>query len=354
VSEVIQNRQWILLRRPANALAVHDLVLRQGALPELLGPRQILFKTLYLHLAPTIRNWMNPRRDNDENRLYPDMPLGSPVKGPAISQVIRSTHPDYPVGSCWFNIMGWQEYAVLSPDEPGHPLGRIADAADLAQSLSVLGPNGLAAYFGMTKIARIQPGETVVVSGAAGSTGSVAAQIAKIIGCRVIGIAGGASKCAWLKDTLGLDAAIDYKSQSIEGRLAEIAPDGVNAFFDNVGADTLSAVIENMAVRGRIALCGQIATYNDGGRTSAPLNVMRLVYWRVRIEGFIMSDWWDEIDGARAQLAQWVAQGKIRHREDIREGFETIPAVFNELFSGTNQGTLLVKLADRQVIANQN
>jgi NADPH-dependent curcumin reductase CurA len=340
------NRQWILVRRPHKALSHEDLELREGGLPEQLKPRQILLKTLYLHLAPTIRNWMNPRRDNDENQLYPLMALGSPVKGPAISQVVSSTHPDYPVGGRWFNVTGWQEYALLNPDEPGHPLGRIADDADLVQSLSVLGPNGLAAYFGMNKVGRPLPGETVVVSGAAGSTGSVAAQIARISGSTVIGIAGGRSKCAWLTDELQLDAAIDYKSESIEVRLAELAPRGVDVFFDNVGGDTLSAVIENMAVRGRIALCGQIATYNEGGRSIAPLNVMRLVYWRVRIEGFIMSDWWSEIDTARAQLAAWVAEGKIKHREDIREGFETIPTIFNELFSGTNEGTLLVRLAD--------
>ncbi len=344
----LTNRQWLLRRRPEGALGAEHLELHAAAVPDTLRPGEILLRTLYLHFAPTIRNWMNERSEAEKrNGLYPHMELGRPVLGPSVSQVIDSANPRYPVGTTLFNVTGWQEYAVLDPEASGHPVAIIPEEVDLAQSLSVLGPNGLAAYFGLEKIGRPREGETVVVSGAAGSTGSVAAQIARIKGCRVIGIAGGTEKCAWLTQTLGLDAAIDYKADSIRERLAVLAPGGVDVFFDNVGGDTLSAVVETMAVHGRIALCGQISTYNQGGRTAAPLNVMRLVYWRIRIEGFVMSDWWAEIPAARAELARWVAEGRIRHKEDIREGFETIPAVFAELFAGTNDGTLLMKLGDR-------
>ncbi|RYH02477.1 MAG: NADP-dependent oxidoreductase [Alphaproteobacteria bacterium] len=270
--------------------------------------------------------------------------------GPSVSQVVGSENPTYPVGTLLFSMKGWQEYSVLNPQAEGHPVAVIADGIDPAQALSVLGPNGLAAWFGLAKVIKPQPGETVVVSGAAGSTGSVAAQIAKIKGCRVIGIAGGPDKCRWLTEELGIDHAIDYKNQSVEEELRRLAPNGVDAFFDNVGGDTLSAVVENMAVHGRIALCGQIATYNDDGRTTAPLNVMKLVYWRVRIEGFIMSDRWEEMPAALEEIAGWIAEGRMKHREDIRHGFETIPAVFAELFAGTNEGTLLMKLADKEAI----
>jgi NADPH-dependent curcumin reductase CurA len=345
---MITNRQWLLRRRPEGALdPARHLELHEAPLPDRLAPGEILLKTLVAHMAPTIRNWMNERTAEErENRLFPYIPIGGPVAGPSIAQVVRSENPAFPVGTRLFSMLGWQDYALLDPVKEGHPVAVVPPEIDPALALSALGPNGLAAWFGLEKICRPKAGETVVVSGAAGSTGSVAAQIAKIRGCTVIGIAGGPAKCAWLTGELGIDHAIDYKSQSIEAELRRLAPHGVDVFFDNIGGDTLSAVVENMAIKGRIALCGQVATYNEDGRTIAPLNVMKLVYWRVRIEGFIMSDWWDEIDGARDQLARCIAEGKLRHREDVRSGFETIPTVFNELFAGTNEGTLLVKLAD--------
>jgi NADPH-dependent curcumin reductase CurA len=345
---MLKNRQWLLRERPDGALRDEHLQYHVADMAETLRPGEILLRTLLLHFAPTIRNWMNDRSEAEKrNTLYPYMVLGQPVLGPTISQIAASENPNYPPGTVLFNVSGWQDYAIINPDA-GHPVAVIPPEVDLAQSLSVLGPNGLAAYFGLEKIGKPVAGETVVVSGAAGSTGSVAAQIAKLKGCHVIGIAGGPEKCRWLTETLGLDAAIDYKSESVQERLAVLAPDGVDVFFDNVGGDTLSAVVETIAVHGRIALCGQIATYNEGGRTAAPLNVMRLVYWRARIEGFIMSDWWAEIPAARAQLMQWIAEGKLQHREDIRDGFENIPAVFNELFAGTNAGTLLLRLGTKE------
>jgi NADPH-dependent curcumin reductase CurA len=340
-------RQWLLRERPVDALEARHLELVERDLPEALKPGEILLKALYLHFAPTIRNWMNERTAEEQaNMLFPYIALHAPVMGPCISRVVRSENPAYPVGTILFSMSGWQEYSLLNPEADGHPVAVIDPSISPPLALSALGPNGLAAWFGLAKVIDPKPGEILVVSGAAGSTGSVAAQIGKIKGCRVIGIAGGKAKCDWLRDALGIDEAIDYKSQSVEAELRRLAPNGVDAFFDNVGGDTLSAVVENMAVHGRIALCGQIATYNEDGRTRAPLNVMKLVYWRVRIEGFIMSDWWDEMPGAIAELAGWIADGKVKHREDIRTGFETVPQVFAELFAGTNEGTLLMKLAD--------
>lgn len=343
----MKNRQWLLRERPVDALEPRHLELVESDLPKTLRPGEILLKALYLHFAPTIRNWMNERTaEEQENMLFPYIALNAPVMGPCISQVVASENPTYPVGTILFSMSGWQEYSLLNPEADGHPVAVITPGITPALALSALGPNGLAAWFGLAKVIDPRPGEILVVSGAAGSTGSVAAQIGKIKGCRVIGIAGGKAKCDWLHRELGIDETIDYKSQSVEAELRRLAPNGVDAFFDNVGGDTLSAVVENMAVHGRIALCGQIATYNEDGRTRAPLNVMKLVYWRVKVQGFIMSDWWDEMPGAVAELAGWIEQGKVKHREDIRTGFETAPQVFAELFAGTNEGTLLMKLAD--------
>jgi len=184
------------------------------------------------------------------------------------------------------------------------------------------------------------------VSGAAGATGSVVAQIARIKGCRVIGIAGGAEKCQWLLDSCKLDAVIDYKSENIDERLAELAPDGINVFFDNVGGETLEIAIGHMAQFGRIALCGGISGYNDEEPAPGPKNLMRLVQFRIRMQGFIVLDYLDRASDCFADLAEWVMAGEIAWREDIQEGFENIPATLQRLFDGRNQGKQLLKLAD--------
>jgi len=183
-----------------------------------------------------------------------------------------------------------------------------------------------------------------LVSGAAGATGSVAAQIAKIKGCKVVGIAGGEAKCSWLVDDVGVDHAIDYKSENVKQRIGELCPEGVNVFFDNVGGDTLEAGIEHIAQFGRIVLCGAISEYNDEQPRSGPNNLMNLVKFSVRMEGFIMFNYIDKIDEAYADLGNWVAEGKLLWKEDIQQGFENIPATFLRLFSGSNEGKQLLKV----------
>jgi NADPH-dependent curcumin reductase CurA len=207
--------------------------------------------------------------------------------------------------------------------------------------MGAYGLNARTAYFGLFKVGRPKPGEALVVSGAAGSTGSVAAQIGKIMGCRVIGIAGGPDKCHWLTQVCGLDAAIDYRQGRVQERLAELCPDGIDIFYDNVGGDILQAAVENMARFGRIVLCGQIANYTKGGPAPGPSNMMRIIYGGITMQGFLQSHYADEAAAAIAQLRQWVAAGKIAHREDVRTGFMNIPEIFATLFAGRNQGTLL-------------
>jgi NADPH-dependent curcumin reductase CurA len=212
--------------------------------------------------------------------------------------------------------------------------------------MGVLGLNGITAYFGLLEVGRPQPGETVVVSGAAGATGSVVGQIAKIRGCRVIGIAGGAEKCRWLTGEAGFDAAIDYKSERVERRLTELCPEGIDVFFDNVGGEILDAALGNLALRGRVVLCGAIAMYNEKVPPAGPRNYLSLLVKRGRMEGFIVLDFMPRAGEAVAALTQWVHEGRLKHEEDVREGLENAPQTLQRLFDGKNRGKQLLKVAE--------
>lgn len=336
------NRQWLLARRPNGPAVLEDFEFREQGVeqPELKEGEVQLHNMAFL-CAPTMRNWMDP----PGNSLYPSIPIGDPVMAPSAGRVTASAHPDYPVGSRIATISSWQDYEVLLPDE--RPTQVIPEGQTFLDALGIFGLNALAGYFGLLEVGQPEPGETVVVSGAAGSAGSVAAQIAKIKGCRVIGIAGGPDKCGWLVDHCGLDACIDYKRESVADRLKELCPDGINIFFDNVGGEVLQAVIENMAEFGRIVLCGQIASYNDGEAPEGPRNMMRLIYGGMRMQGFLMGHYADKFAEAVKELDAWEKQGLIKHREDIREGFDSLPRVFNALFEGKNKGTLIVQIDEK-------
>jgi len=305
-----------------------------------LAAGEILVRNLYLSFDPAMRGWMT-----DEPSYLPPTPLGEPMRATAVAQVLRSANPDYPEGSFVQGMFGWQEYAVSGPADlmPPRPL---PEGTPLTMPLSLFGGTSLTAYFGLLDVGRPKSGETVVVSGAAGATGSVVAQIAHILGCRVIGIAGGEEKCNWLTTSCGADAAIDYKHEDVDRRLGELCPDGIDVFFDNVGGDILEAAIEHIAEFGRIVLCGQIATYNDAEPRPGPRNLMNLVIRRVRMQGFIMLDYMDRIDEAIDALSGWFMEGRLTYREDIQQGFDNIPDTFLRLFRGANRGKQLLKLAD--------
>ncbi len=209
----------------------------------------------------------------------------------------------------------------------------------------MLGITGLTAYFGLLDLGKPRAGETVVVSGAAGATGSVAGQLAKIQGCRVIGIAGGGAKCAWLVDEARFDAAIDYKREDVATRLAALAPSGIHVYFDNVGGAILEAAIGNLAERARVVLCGGISAYNLAEPPPGPRNLMNLVIRRARMEGFIVIDFAARFPEATRELAKWVAEGRIAHRVDVQKGFENAPRAFQRLFRGENLGKQLLQLS---------
>lgn len=335
------NRQWLLHSRPEGMVTEANFKQHAAAMPEPdLAAGEFLVRNLYLSFEPAMRGWME-----DEPSYLPPAELNVPMRSTALAQVVRSENPEFPAGSLVQGMFGWQEYAI-GGGESLFPASLIPEGVPPTMPLTVLGGTSLTAYFGLLRIGQPKEGETVVVSGAAGATGSIAAQIAKIKGCRVIGIAGGEQKCNWLLNDLGLDGAIDYKAESVEARLGELCPNGINVFFDNVGGDTLQAAIAHIAQFGRIVLCGAISEYNDAQPSAGPNNLMNLVKFSVRMEGFIMFNYIDEIDTAFNDLGSWLAEGKLVWKEDIQEGFDAIPATFLRLFAGKNDGKQLLKLAD--------
>lgn len=335
------NRQWLLKERPVGMVGPEHFELVESPLPEIdLARGQVLIKTLMLGFDPAMRGWLA-----DEPSYLPPVALGDPMRASGVGQVVESSNDNLPVGSLVQGLLNWQEFSVGDPEGliPPTPL---PDGTPPNLALSVFGTTSLTAYFGLLDVGQPQPGDTVLVSGAAGATGSVVAQIARLKGCRVIGIAGGAEKCAWLVNECKLDGAIDYKSENLEQRIGQLCPEGVNVFFDNVGGDTLEAAITHMADFGRIALCGAIASYNDIEARPGPRNLMILVARRVRMQGFIVLDYLDRAGEAIDALTGWVMAGEIAWREDIQSGFDNIPATLQRLFDGRNEGKQMLKLAD--------
>ena len=339
MNDTMTNRQWLLVARPDGKLKQSDFEYREQpfTVPDLDDGQFVLRNRIFV-CGPVMRNFMNAPGP----RTRVSIPLGLPVIGPVGSEVIASRNPDYPVGTLVETTARWEDYSVITPNK-GSSLSRATGDMTLMDLMGPLSRNTMTAYFGLFEVGLPKPGETVVVSGAAGSVGMKVCQFAKGHGCRVIGIAGGRAKCDWLVDELGIDAAIDYKSEDVAERLKALCPDGVNVYFDNVGGDTTQAVIDNIAPHGRIAVCGQVSSYNGDAPPPGPRDMMKIVFSRVRIEGFTIADWTPRMEEGRLEVQKWVRDGRLVSREDVREGFETLPATFLELFEGTNNGSLLVK-----------
>ena len=340
----MMNRQWLLKSRPQGQVTEAHFERREAPLP---SPKdgELVVRTLYVSFDPAMRGWMN-----EDPGYMPPIPLGSVMGASGVGEVIESRHQNYQVGDIVVGMLGWQEYALIGEGGP-FAAQKIDPEHPLPSYLGILGGTGLTAYFGLLDVGKPTPGDTVVVSGAAGATGSVAAQIAKIKQCRVIGIAGGAAKCRCLTDDLGLDAAIDYKSENVGARLGELCPDGINVYFDNVGGSTLEAAIDHMALHGRIPLCGMISGYNAEQSPPGPRNLFLLIAKRIRMEGFLIPDYFDRFEVGRRELSEWLAGGQLKALEDVQEGFENIPSTFLRLFQGANLGKQVLKLADPSATA---
>lgn len=298
---------------------------------------ELLVRNLYLSCDPTQRGWIG--RDT----YLPAVKIGEVIRSIAAGEVVESRDDRYEPGQLVQGMLGWQEFATVSASAGA--LTPLLPGVPIEASLSVLGLNGLTAYFGLLEVGKLQPGETVLVSAAAGATGSAAGQIALIKSCRVVGVAGGPEKCAFVKE-LGFHEVIDYKSENVADRLRQTCPKGIDLYFDNVGGDLLNAALGRLAMRARVVLCGAIARYNDTEPAPGPSNYLSLVVQRGRMEGFIVLDYMDRAAEAVPQLYQWMTEGRLKYRADVLDGLESAPAALGRLFRGENLGKQLVKLAD--------
>ena len=332
------NRQWRLAAHPNGMLKEADFAWREEAVPAL-RDGEILVRNIYLSLDPANRVWTNATET-----YMPPVQIGEVMRGVAIGVVEASrSHPFQP-GDLVQGSLGWQDYFVTDgmaltvlPKGPSIPL---------TAHLGLFGHIGLTAYCGLLDIGQPQAGETLVVSAAAGAVGSLAGQIGKIQGCRVVGIAGTDEKCRWLREELGFDEAINYKTESVPESLRRYCPDGIDIYFDTVGGEILDAVLTLINLKARIVLCGLISQYNAREPVPGPYHFSNVLVKRARIEGFIVLDYVERAQEAMTNLAKWFAEGKIRYRVDVVEGLEHAPSAVNQLFDGSHRGKLIVKVSE--------
>jgi NADPH-dependent curcumin reductase CurA len=332
------NRQWLLAKRPAGMLEESCFRLHTEPAPTAAEDGDVVVRNLMLSCDPTQRGWIS--RDT----YMPAVKIGEVMRAAAGGRVVESRNPDFAVGDLVTGMLGWQDYALVKSRSPGSRITKLPPGLPLELSLGVLGMTGITAYFGLLEVGRPKAGDTVLVSGAAGATGSVVGQIARIKGCRAIGLAGGKDKCDWLVKEAKFDAAIDYKSEDVAARLKELCPKGVDIYFDNVGGDTLDIALAQLAMGGRIVLCGAIATYNDAELRPGPKHYLNLLLKRGLMEGFLVLDYVPRALEAVMQLWTWVREGQLAHREDVAEGLDSAPRALMRLFTGDNQGKQLVRI----------
>jgi len=329
------NHQFRLARRPVGMVQRSDFEYTEAPVAEP-GEGEVLVKILYISLDPAMRGWMN------EGKSYiPPVGIGEVMRAGAVGRVIASRDPGIGVGDHVVGVLGVQEYAVAKAKGLTKVDPRLVP---LPVYLGTLGMPGMTAYFGLLDVGRPKSGETVVVSGAAGAVGQVVGQIAKIKGCRVVGIAGGPDKCDYLR-SIGFDAAIDYKHQDVKAALREHCPKGVDVYFDNVGGEILDTVLTQLAMHARIVICGAISQYNES-KMKGPSNYMSLLVNRASMTGMVVFDYASRYAEAAREMAGWMATGQLKSREDIVEGLETFPETLLKLFKGENTGKLVLKVAD--------
>ena len=328
------NRQWLYAMQPTGKITADTFQWNKAAIPV---PRdgEVLVRSRMLSLDPANRAWMMGKTYRDA--LEP----GQVMSGFAIGEVIESKAPGFKTGDIVEGDWGWQDYAAL----PARRLTKRTTEAPLELLIGPLSVTGLTAYFGLLEIGQPKPGDTVLVSAAAGAVGTMVGQIAKLAGCRVVGTAGGPDKCDWLVKELGFDAAVDYKAGGVRRALAAACPAGIDVYFDNTGGPVLDAALSLMNLRGRIACCGNVSQYDVEKPAPGPMAVPGLVVTkRLRMEGFIVMDFYDRRAEAETRLARWVAEGKIKAIVDIVDGLEKAPEALIGLFEGSNRGKRAVRV----------
>ncbi len=328
-------RQWLLNGHPrGRGIAEDDFKLVETELGDP-GEGEMLLKTHYLGFDPAQKGWM----ENIADYVAP-MNIGDVMRGSGICEVIASNGGKFAVGDMVFGTTGWTEHLLHN----GEGLTKVDTELSPTAVLSVLGTTGLTAYCGLFKVGKPVAGDTVLVSGAAGATGSVVGQLAKIAGCRAVGIAGGPEKCKWLVEEAGYDAAIDYKAGNVKAQIKEHCPRGVDVIYDNVGGSILNDMLANIATGARVVICGGISRYETGQLPAGPENYFNLVFRRGTMAGFIVLDWANEFPGIRKRLEGFVQDGRLKYQEDIQEGFENAPETLQRLFTGKNRGKQMLKL----------
>lgn len=331
-----KNHRVLLAQRPEGLVREDDFTHDVGDVSEP-GDGEVLIRTEYIGIDATVRTWLSKAEG-----YIPPVEIGEVVRSSGIGRVLASKSDKVPEGALVATLTGWQEYAVVGDD----PMltTPLAEGTDPLAALGVFGANGLTAYVGLTDIGQVEAGETVVVSAAAGATGSIAVQIAKILGARVVGIAGTDEKCAWLLDGLGLDGAINHRTDDIPARLKELCPKRVDVFFDNTGGPILDHVLGRIADHARVVLCGAISSYNDHHKPPGPASYLNLISRRARMEGFISWDSWGRYGEIMEILGGWVADGRLQHRSHIFEGLGSAPQALNAMFTGENIGKVVIKV----------
>jgi NADPH-dependent curcumin reductase CurA len=336
----LKNRQWLLDSRPQGLIKESDFRWNETTVVEL-KDGEVLIRNLAFSFDPTQRGWMSM------DTYMPKLPIGQPMKAGAIGQVVDSKRQDLKKGDLVQGLFGWEDYTVTGT---GGPIGltKLPADTDPLLALSLFGATGLTAYFGVLDVGQVKAGETFVVSGAAGATGSVAGMIAKIKGCRVVGIAGGPEKCSWLTKEAGFDAAIDYKNEKVGAALSQHCPKGIDVYFDNVGGEILDAALARLAFRARVVLCGAISRYNEEDFGPGPKNYINLILRAARMEGFLVFQFAERNAQAVGDLSNWYRQGKIKNKIDLAHGLENAPKTIIRLFTGANFGKQLLTVADPQ------
>jgi NADPH-dependent curcumin reductase CurA len=337
------NRQWLLAHRPVGAVKPSDFRLATTPVPTP-AEGEVLVRVLYFGYDASQRIWLT-----DHGGYMPPVQIGEPMRTMGIGQVVASRNVAYAVGDLVEGFMSWQDYVLARSDGP-MPL-RILPKLNypLSWNLGIFGVGGLTAYYGVTDVLKVKPSDTVVISAATGATGSVAGGICKILGAkRVIGLAGGADKCKWVVEKAGFDACIDYKNDDVDKRLRELAPEGVDAYFDNVGGVILNTLLMHMAPRGRILICGAMSSGYTDVNIPGPSNYMQICVKMLSVQGILLFFYRDVLHEGAQQLGGWVAEGKLPVTEDVVVGFEKAPELLPTMFSGKNPGKLVLKLADPQ------
>lgn len=329
------NHQWLIADRPTGRplkdsdFKWHETPARDP------GVGEVLIKALYLGFDPAQKGWM----ENVGGYVAPTE-IDDVMRGSGVGEIVKSNADGFKAGDKVMGQFGWQDHPTMAAKD----IIKVDDNDLLSGNLGVLGTTGMTAFFGLNKIGKPFAGDTLVITGAAGATGSVVGQIGKIAGCKVIGVAGGPAKCKWLVDELGFDAAIDYKADNVRAEIKKLAPGGIDVLWDNVGGKIFNALLGELALHARVVVCGGISRYELGQMPAGPENYFNLIFKRASMQGFIVLDYMNDYPWARARITEWIRSGRIKFKEDVQHGLENAPRTLMRLFSGENFGKQLLKL----------